>query len=161
MLEPESFQNVKNQIGFCGVWCGSCVAGNGALRELTARYEDVIKTYGLPQWGPKQVDFREFMKGLRSIEEMPLCQGCLKGDGKPNCQIRACALNKKINDCSQCDQPSDCKNSEALQKMREGARDAGLLVKTEDIDRRRLILKWTRELKGKWPHSILFMPDEP
>jgi hypothetical protein len=160
-LEPEFFENVKDQIGFCGVWCGSCVAGNGALRELTRRYDDIIKAYGLQEWGPKEFNFKEFKKGLRSIREMPLCEGCQKGDGKPNCEIRACASSKGINDCSQCDQSSDCKHSEALQKMREGALGAGLLVKTEDIDRRRLIMKWTRELRGKWPHSILFMPDEP
>ena len=106
------------------------------------------------------VDFREFKKGLRSIQKMPLCQGCLKGDGRPNCEMRACASAKGINDCSQCDQSSECKHSEALQKMRAGALRAGLFVKTEDIDRRRLIRRWTRELKTKWPHSILFMPDE-
>ncbi|MGB2768918.1 MAG: DUF3795 domain-containing protein [Candidatus Zixiibacteriota bacterium] len=160
-MKAESFENVKDQIGFCGVWCGSCVAGNGVLRELTRRYEDIIERYDLKEWGPKEFDFKEFMKGLRSIQEMPLWAGCLKGDGRPNWEMRACASCKRINDCSQCDQPSDCKNSEALQKMREGARDAGLLVKTEDVDRRRLIIKWTRELKNIWPHSILFMPDEP
>ena len=159
-MKAESFENVKDQIGSCGIWCGSCVAGNGVLRELTGRYEEVIRAYGLQEWGPKEFDFREFMKGLRSIQEMPLCQGCRKGDGKPNCEIRACASSKKINDCSECDQSSACKNSEALQKMREGKRDAGLLVKTEDVDRRRLIRKWTSGLKSTWPHSILFMPDK-
>ncbi|MCK4857771.1 MAG: DUF3795 domain-containing protein [candidate division Zixibacteria bacterium] len=152
---------MKDQIGFCGIWCGSCVVGNGVLRELTGRYEEVIRAYGLQEWGPKEFDFREFMKGLRSIQEMPLCQGCRKGDGKPNCEIRICASGKKINDCSECDQSSDCKNSDALQKMREGALRTGLFVKTENLDRRKLIRKWTSELKGKWPHSILFMPDEP
>lgn len=158
-MKAESFENVKDQIGSCGIWCGSCVVGNGVLRELTGRYEEVIRAYGLQEWGPKEFDFKEFMKGLRSIQEMPLCQGCRKGDGKPNCEIRACASSKKINDCSECDQPSACKNSEALQKMREGARDAGLLVKTEDVDRRRLIRKWTSGLKSTWPHSIFFMPE--
>jgi hypothetical protein len=156
----EGFQNVKDQIGFCGIWCGSCVAGNGALRELTGRYEKLIKAYGLHEWGPKDFDFKEFKKGLRSIQEMPLCQGCRKGDGRPNCEMRTCASAKGINDCSQCDQASECKHSEALQKMREGALGAGLMVKTEDVEPRRLIRKWTRDLKTKWPHSILFMPDE-
>ena len=159
-MKAESFENVKDQIGFCGTWCGSCVAGNGVLRELTRRYEDLIERYDLKEWGPKEFDFKEFMKGLRSIQKMPLCQGCLKGDGKPGCEIRICASNKKIDDCSECDQPSACRNSEALQKMQTGTRDAGLLVKTEDVDRRKLIRKWTAELKGKWPYSILFMPEE-
>jgi hypothetical protein len=158
-MNAEPFENVKNQIGYCGIWCGSCVAGNGALRELTKRYQEVIKRYGLKEWGPKDFDFKEFKKGLASIQAMPLCQGCLKGDGRPNCEIRSCALNKKINDCSQCDQSEACQNLDILQKMRTGARRANLLVKTKNVDGTKLIEKWTAELKSKWPSSILFLPD--
>lgn len=159
-MKAESFENVKNQIGYCGIWCGSCVVGNGVLRELTRRYGEIIERYGLKKWGPKEFDFKEFTKGLTSIQTMPLCQGCLKGDGRPNCEMRSCALNKKINDCSECDQPEDCPNIEILQKMRTGALRAGLSVRTEDVDRRKLLKKWTTEIKNKWPHSILFIPDE-
>lgn len=154
-LKLKPFENVKNQVGFCGIWCGSCVAGNGVLRELTKRYEEIIKRYGLEEWAPKDFDFKEFMKGLASIQAMPLCQGCLKGDGRPNCEIRACASNKHIANCSECDQPSACKNLEMLQNMRSGARRAGLLVKTRNIDRHKLIEKWTSKLKTRWPSCIL------
>jgi hypothetical protein len=159
-MKAESFENVKNQIGYCGIWCGSCVVGNGVLRELTRRYEEIIERYGMKEWGPKEFDFKEFAKGLTSIQNMPLCQGCQKGDGRPNCEMRICALKKKLKDCSECDQPEACQNLEILQKMRTGALGAGLLVKTENIDRRKLLKKWTTELKDKWPHSILFIPDE-
>jgi len=157
-LKTESFENVKDQIGFCGIWCGSCVVGNGSLRELSKRYEEIIKGYGVKEWGPKDFDFQEFMKGLASIRAIPLCQGCLKGDGRPECEIRACALNKNINDCSECDQPKACKNLETLQKMRTGASRADLVVKTENVDTQKLIEKWTAELKNRWPSSILFLP---
>ena len=155
-MKGEPFENVRNQIGFCGIWCGSCAVGNGVLRELTRRYEQIIKRYGLEEWAPEDFDFEEFTKGLASIQAMPLCQGCLKGDGKPNCEIRACALNKNISDCSECAQPTKCKNSEMLQKMRTGARQAGLLVKTENVDRQELIETWTAELKRRWPCCIIF-----
>jgi hypothetical protein len=159
-LKVKPFENVMNQIGFCGIWCGSCVVGNGVLRELTKRYEEIIKNYGLEKWAPKDFDFKEFVKGLASMQAMPLCQGCLKGDGKPNCEIRACASNKNITDCSECDQPTACKNSEILQKMRTGARRAGLFVKTKNVDRQELMEKWTSELKRKCTHYILFVPDK-
>jgi len=155
ILKAKPFENVKNQIGFCGIWCGSCVVGNGALRELTKRYEEVIKNYGLEEWAPKDFDFKEFKKGLASIQALPLCRGCLEGDGKPNCEIRTCASNKNITDCSKCDQPTACKNSEMLRKMRTGASSAGLFVKTKNVDRQELIKKWTTELKSKWPCCIL------
>jgi len=155
-LKVNTFENVKNQIGFCGIWCGSCVVGNGALRELTKRYEEIIKNYGLEGWAPKEFDFKEFAKGLVSIQNMPLCPGCLKGGGRENCEMKACASNKKINDCSECDQPTHCKNPETLRKMRTGALQAGLFVKTKDADRKSLMEKWIYELKSKWPSCILF-----
>lgn len=151
MMESEPFENVRNQVGFCGIWCGSCVVGNGALRELTRKYEEIIERYGLEEWAPKDFDFKEFMKGLTSIQAIPLCRGCLKGDGRSNCEMRVCASNKNITDCSECDQPTACKNLEMLQKMRTGARHAGLFVKTENVDRQELIEKWTTQLKSKWP----------
>lgn len=159
-MEAEPFENVKNQIGYCGIWCGSCVVGNGALRELTKKYDQVVEAYGLQEWGPKDFDFKEFAKGLSSIQALPLCQGCLKGDGRPNCEIRMCASKKKIDDCSECNQAEACKNIDILEKMRTGAQRANLLVKTENVDRRKLIEKWAAELKAKWPSSVLFLPDD-
>lgn len=159
-MKADSFENVKNQIGACGIWCGSCIVGNGVLRELTRRYEGLIQRYGLKEWGPKEFDFGQFAKGLTSIQTMPLCQGCRKGDGKPNCDFRACASSKGIEECSKCPQPTTCKHSQALKKMREGALRAGLNVKTSVMDSHKLIDKWTAELKGKWPHLILFLPDD-
>jgi len=150
------FEDVKNQIGFCGIWCGSCVVGNGILGELTKKYEEIIKGYGLEEWAPKDFDFKEFSRGLASIQAIPLCPGCLKGGGRSDCEIRACAVNKKIADCSECDRPEECKNLKILQRMRTGAIQAGLMVKTEDTDRKVLIEKWIAEIKTKFPYLILF-----
>jgi hypothetical protein len=160
VLKAESFENVKKQIGYCGIWCGSCVVGNGALREVTKNYEQMIKSYGLSEWGPKEIDFKAFMNALDSIQAMPLCQGCCKGDGKPNCEFRACATKKRMEDCNHCDQTETCENSEALKKMRTGALEAGLKVKTEKVEKEKLIRKWIPKLKRKWPHSILFISEE-
>ena len=41
----DALENVKNQIGYCGIWCGSCIVGNGTLRELTDKYKDLTETY--------------------------------------------------------------------------------------------------------------------
>ena len=157
-MKAVHFENVRNQIGFCGIWCGSCVAGNGALRELTRRYADMIGKYGLEGWAPKDLEFKEFLKGLVSIRAMPLCEGCLKGGGRPDCEMRDCASNKDVEDCSECDQPAHCKNPETLEHMRKGALQAGLYVKTAKDNRRKLVGKWTAELKAKWPCCILLCP---
>jgi len=159
-LKAKAFENVKDQVGFCGIWCGSCVVGNGALRELTKRYEKVIKDYGLEGWAPKNFDFKEFLKGLASIQNMPLCPGCRKGGGRDNCEMKTCASDKGIADCNECNQPETCKHRETLEKMRTGALRARLFVKTENVDQEKLLEKWTTELKGKWLGCILFSSDE-
>ena len=156
MSKRKHFDAVKEQIGCCGIWCGSCVAGNGVLQELTKRYKKVITDYDLEQWAPKDFDFMEFAKGLESIQNMALCPGCLKGGGREGCEIRACARGKDLTDCSECDRPDECENIELLGTMQQGALKAGLMVKTENIGRNELLEKWTEQLKKAWPSSILF-----
>ena len=153
-MKDKPFDSVKDQIGFCGIWCGSCVAGNGALIELTKRYKEIIEKYSLKDWAPKDFDFKEFMKGLTSIQTISLCPGCLKDGGRPDCEMRSCARSQNIDDCSQCDQSAECENSEELQKMRDGALGAGLFVKMKNVDRQELIEKWTNEIKEKFPHYL-------
>jgi len=154
------FELVKNQIGFCGIWCGSCVVGNGTLRELTKRYAEMIKAYGLKEWGPKDFDYQEFARGLESIQAMSLCPGCLKGGGRDNCEMRTCASNKGIPNCSECGETAGCRHTELLQRMRSGALAAGLFVTTENADGQEFIEKWTTQLKSKWPCCILFMEEQ-
>ena len=155
----QTFVNVKDQIGFCGLWCGSCIVGNGTLHKLTEEYKKLISAYGLRQWAPDDFNFDEFVKGLDSIQKLPLCSGCLKGGGRNPCEIRTCASNKGLRDCTSCKEFGRCANAEILEHMRPGARDAGMSVKTQNIDRGEFIKTETAELKAKWPCSILFMHD--
>lgn len=156
-MRAKAFRNVKDQIGFCGIWCGSCIVGNGVLKELTKHYKELIEKYGLEKWGPKDFDFKEFKKGLTSVQNTPLCAGCMKGGGVQDCEVRSCAKSKKISDCSECDRPEDCGHSEMLNKMRTGSINAGLMVKMKKADRRKLIHKWSGQLEARFPHCLLFM----
>lgn len=115
-METEPFENVKNQIGFCGIWCGSCLGGNGAIQRLAKKFEEIVKNRGLEEWVPKNFDFKEFVKGLGGMQAMSLCQGCRKGGGPPTCRIRICALERGIRDCNQCEQLIECENFEQLEK---------------------------------------------
>jgi len=127
------------------------------LKELTKRYEHIISGYGVDEWGAKDFDSKEFLKGLASIQTLPICQGCLKGGGNDECKIRPCASNKKISDCNECNELKTCKNLEALQKVRTGALRVGILVKTgnDKADRQQLIRKWTAEIKNKFPNCVI------
>ena len=159
-MKARAYENVKNQIGYCAIWCGSCVVGNGALKELTRRYEQIIGSYGVDKWGAEDQDFNgsEFMKTLQAIRKIPTCQGCLKGGGATNCKIRACASDKKLSECTQCKEFMSCGNREALMKVRTGALKAGMLVKANEdrSDRQQLIKKWDSEIRDKFPTCIIF-----
>lgn len=156
----EPFQNVKSQIGYCGIWCGSCAVGNGALREITKKYEEIIKNYGLKEWVDGDFDFKEVEKGLSTLQSVVSCPGCLKGGGRDNCELKACAVTRHTADCTECSESKECTHTEILNKMRSGALQAGLFVKMEKVDRQRLIEEWADALRSKWPSCILFCEQE-
>ena len=158
-METQGFENVKDQAGYCGIWCGSCVVGNGTLKKLTKRYEDLVRAYGLDHWGPEGLDFDRFTEGLRLIKGISLCPGCRKGGGRDNCELRACALRKGKDSCNLCPAAEDCKHQEDLHRMRSGAQQAGLFVNTEEGDGKHMIEQWTAELRARWPSCILFTCD--
>lgn len=159
MKPNKAFDNVKSQVGYCGIWCGSCVAGNGLLRDLTARYEKLIKGYGVSQWAPSGFDFDEFMKGLNALKEIWLCPGCLQGGGQDDCEIRSCARKRKSEDCIECGKFRTCTRKKKLATMRSGALKAGLQVKDKRGNSADLIREWTAEMKDRWPDLLLFLDD--
>lgn len=153
-LESEPLQNVRNQIGFCGIWCGSCAAGNGAIIELAKRFGEIVEKHQLEMWVPKNFDFKEFVKGLAGVQAMPLCPGCRKGGGPPTCSVRMCALEKGVSDCSQCDQLMGCNKFEGLEKTNPTIKEG--LMEIRNANQNQLIAKWTGEIEAKWPHCLVY-----
>ncbi len=152
-MESKPFDNVENQIGYCGIWCGSCPAGNGAVVELTRRYEETVRKNQLEKWAPKDFDFKEFMKGFASLQKVSLCLGCLRGGGNRACTIRKCAKEKNASSCNQCELLMTCRNFEALEKSHPSIRHD--LLKTKNTSQREIIAKWKTELKENFPHCII------
>jgi len=156
-----AFENVKDQMGYCGIWCGSCVVGNGALTELTRQYKYLVKAYGLDHWAPGDVDWNAFYRSLDSVAAVQVCVGCRKGGGRDDCEMRACATSKGLEECVACGDDRTCKHAGILEHMRSGAAAVGLFVKEDAADRRSLIDKWTGELRKRWPCCVLFAPAAP
>ena len=163
-MKTKAFENVRNQIGYCAIWCGSCVVGNGALKELTKKYERIVDGYGVDEWGAQEQGFngQELMKALKATQSIPICIGCRKGGGNLSCKIRPCASNKKLADCAECKEFMKCENREPLHKVRTGAFNVGMMVKTEKdkASQQKLIEEWTTQLKNKWPCYVLFEEDK-
>ncbi|HEX9908979.1 MAG TPA: DUF3795 domain-containing protein [Thermoplasmata archaeon] len=142
-----AFENVKGQIGYCGLWCGSCLVGNGTLNQLARECGKAVSDYGVNDWGPKSVDYDALMKGLSTIASMDPCPGCLKGGGRTGCEMRGCAKTKGLVECVDCGTKEACENRKILQHMRSGALGVGMKVKNQTGGRSKLIRTWTAELK--------------
>jgi hypothetical protein len=159
-MDTKAFENVKPQLSYCGIWCGSCVVGNGTLKDLTKRYDHVIRSHGVEKWGAEQQGFngQEFVKALTLIQHIPLCPGCLKGGGATNCAIKACASTKTLSDCTECNEFMTCQNQQALHNVRTGAQKAGMMVKTQQdtADQQQLLKQWTAEIPKRFPHCFIF-----
>ena len=154
-----AFENVREQIGFCGIWCGGCAVGNGTLPELTRRYGALIKSFGLPEWGPEDVAWQELLRGLTSIQSMPLCPGCRKGGGRDDCEMKVCAQDRSLAECNECSDLPACPHSKILHHMRDGAIKAGIPVKTANVERKAFLDRWEPEVRTKWPCCTLFTED--
>lgn len=150
------FENVAEQIGRCGIWCGSCVVGNGALAELTRRYERLLELHDLRAWGPRGIDYDAFGESLRAIRSMTPCPGCLKGGGRDDCELRSCAGGRALSDCSECGELAGCPHGTLLGHMRSGAAGAGLFVREPGSDRGTTLRRWLEELRSRWPQSVVF-----
>lgn len=152
----EAYENVRDQIGGCGIWCGSCAVGNGSLRTLTARFEQVLDAHGVGHWAPAEMDYPAFTRSLSVLREIATCVGCRKGGGRDDCALRACAVERALADCAGCPEFGACPNDAVLEQMREGARTAGLFVREPDEDPADRLRDWSERVKTTWPSRILF-----
>jgi hypothetical protein len=159
-MKKSAFKNVINQIGYCGLWCGSCGVGNGAMALAAKRFHEIYEGYGVHDWGPKDFEIKEFRKGLKSLAAMEGCRGCLKDDGNPRCPIRPCARERGISDCSECEEQHSCAHREFRDKLYKGARAVWMIVKTEEGDREGMIGRWTDDLRLQWPACVLFLEEK-
>ena len=141
-----AFENVKNQLAYCGLWCGSCLVGNGTVNELALECRKALTNYGVNEWGPKGVDYKELLKGLAAIASMEPCRGCLRGGGRTNCEIRACAIKKELPECVDCGMQEECQNSRLIHHMRSGASRVGMKVSDKPGNRAKVLEKWIAEM---------------
>jgi len=122
------------------------------IRSVSAGYG--VKKNKMEKWAPKDFDFREFMKGLSSIQKVTACPGCRKGGGNANCDVRICAIGRNMLSCSQCDELLTCKKFKTFEESHPRIKED--LKKIKNVDQKKLVEKWTDELKAKFPSCILF-----
>jgi len=158
-MRQDAYETVRDQVGGCGIWCGSCAVGNGSLRELTSRYRGLLDSHGVGHWAPEEMDYEAFARGLGTIYDIAACPGCRQGGGRDDCPLRACSVGRAVADCTECEAFGACDHDELLQHMRSGARKAGLFVRDPGEERSCLLSTWIEELPESWPSLILFLED--
>lgn len=158
-MSREALDNVFDQVGYCGIWCGSCAVGAGALMRIAEMYRDLAESHGLGHWGAAGFDYAEFLKGLDAIAALEVCPGCLKGGGRDDCELRSCASSRGLRGCVACGDRDECPQGVTLAHMRSGAARAGLFVAESPADHDLPEDARRRELTSLWWWRALFDED--
>ncbi|MBM3287422.1 MAG: DUF3795 domain-containing protein [Candidatus Eisenbacteria bacterium] len=126
----EAFERVRDQVGFCGIWCGSCAVGNGSVGERGAELRELLVAYDAPQFAAIGIEWDRFLEALDALKQAVACPGCRAGGGRDDCEIRACALRRQVDQCTGCVSfgGAGCEEPTILEQMRSGAAKVGLSV---------------------------------
>jgi hypothetical protein len=127
-MSRSAVDNVLDQVGYCGIWCGSCAVGTGALMRIAEKYLGLAESHGLEHWGAAGFDYGALRSGLEAIAALDVCPGCLRGGGRDDCEIRSCASARGLRGCVECSERDACPHFATLAHMRSGASAAGLFV---------------------------------
>lgn len=153
-MDRSAFDNVKGQVGPCGLWCGSCIVGNGLLAEMTAQYERVACGHGVHKWVLKEKG-EAFVEALNTIKEVPVCRGCLNGGGDDTCRMRECTKQKGLIHCDECDDEDKCPHRAMINYMREAGKAAGMIALTSPEERSSMLKDGCEPYFTEYPGILL------
>ena len=88
-------------VTYCGLYCELC-AERARIPQQAAALQRSMTEEGWPFFGPAVPGFAEFWKFLEGLHADGGCRGCRAGAGPPDCQIRSCALERRLKLCGQC-----------------------------------------------------------
>jgi hypothetical protein len=129
----------KDLITYCGVYGGTCAyrTGHSALRETALILSELVDALGFQYWMPERVkdfDYREFRKGLAFLSDPAswlVCTKCCRdGSGRPQCPMRDCCQERKLDICFDCEE-FPCKKVEWDTRIMKRAEEYKRLGKDE------------------------------
>jgi hypothetical protein len=146
----EVSNRIEDQVGPCGILCGACPLGNGAVAESARQTRKHIADYQIPMWAPfvpggEDIDWAAVNRGLEWMQEYTSCAGCRNGGGPPDCTIRICASERGKELCSSCEDLDGCSRFEWLKEhgneVKESLKDNRGLSKEEYLKKMRSSFK--------------------
>jgi hypothetical protein len=111
--------DVKNQVSYCGVTCGTCGQGSGKAASTAKKVLELINEIEVTDWahrapGGEELDWAATEKTLEWMTKYTYCEGCEKGGGESDCTIRICAKEKGFVLCNECEELEGCTKFEYL-----------------------------------------------
>lgn len=111
----------KDQAGPCGIICGSCPLGSGAVAKTAGQTKKSIVDWQIPTWSPsvpggEAIDWASVDRALSWMEAYARCAGCENGGGPPDCTIRICARERGYDLCGSCEELEECTRFEWLRE---------------------------------------------
>lgn len=133
-----------NSTSYCGLYCGSCPFGTGAIPDLardlrkelrSCRFNEIAETIPFESL-KKYPDCYEVLGEMVKLR----CNGCRNGMRSRYCDVAKCAIRKKYTGCWECDEFSSCKklkflepiHGEAHKKNMRKIKKAGVKAWAED-----------------------------
>jgi hypothetical protein len=147
---------------YCGLYCRDCIPSHKELFSTAARLQELLDQLqfdkyaqlkaGQTYWAASNEvfkhypEFAEVLQAIRGLECKSLCRdgGGWKGE---RCQVRNCAIGKKLNGCWECPDYKSCKLIEPLLKFHPNLEHHLELIKSEGVN------NWSSKRKGHYPWS--------
>jgi len=114
----------KKFTAYCGLCCLDCIPSNGELFSLLHRLDGMLEKLQFDEYAKlkskKQTIFNEyptFVKILKEISNLRCALPSREGGGKPNCEVRQCALNHGYDGCWGCKSRRSCELLEPLRQI--------------------------------------------
>jgi len=111
--------DVKDQVSYCGVACGTCGQGSGRAEKSAKQLLKLIDEIEVKDWAPHvrggaELNWDATEKTLEWMTKYTGCRGCLSGGGSPGCAIRVCAREKGYSICNECNDLEECSKFDFL-----------------------------------------------
>lgn len=125
----------KDLIGYCGLYCGDCVGYTQTVANMARDLRKELKHHRFEQLAdvlakiPVFKDFEDYDKCynlLGTMMKMRCTKTCRGNGGPPDCKIRICVREKKLDGCWQCDVFSTCEKLKILDQHHGAAHQKNL-----------------------------------
>ena len=144
---------------YCGLYCLDCIPSKKDLYATTAKLEGILRDLHFEKyaelkasqtyWSKANEAFKhypEFIKVLQAIGSLQCPSPCREGGGykEGRCEVRNCAMARKLPGCWECTEYKTCKLLEPLLKFHPNLLYNLELIKPEGVD------NWAKKRKGHY-----------